>query len=76
MGPNVTVMVCMCVYVYKYIYIYYMHIYIYILHAYVCIYTRTLCDPMGCSPPGSSVHGISQARILKQVAVAFSRGSS
>ena len=24
----------------------------------------TLCDPMGCSPPGSSVHGISQARIL------------
>ena len=34
------------------------------------------CDPMGCSPPGSSVHGISQARILEWVAVSFSRGSS
>ena len=30
---------------------------------------------MGCSPPGSSVHGISQARILEQVAISFSRGS-
>ena len=28
----------------------------------------TLCDPMYCSPPGSSVHGILQARILKRVA--------
>ena len=28
----------------------------------------TLCDPMGCSPPGSSVHGILQARILEWVA--------
>ena len=28
----------------------------------------TLCDPMDCSPPGSSVHGISQARILEWVA--------
>ena len=36
----------------------------------------TLCDPMGCSPPGSSVHGISQARILGWVAISFSRGSS
>ena len=32
----------------------------------------TLCDPMDCSPPGSSVHGILQARILGQVAIAFS----
>ena len=31
---------------------------------------------MDCSPPGSSVHGISQARILKWVAISFSRGSS
>ena len=31
-------------------------------------------DPMGCSPPGSSVHGVLQARILKWVAVPFSRG--
>ena len=36
----------------------------------------TLCDPMDCSPPGSSVHGILQARILEQIAVPFSRGSS
>ena len=35
----------------------------------------TLCDPMVCSPPGSSVHGISQARILEWVAISFSRGS-
>ena len=33
----------------------------------------TLCDPMDCSPPGSSVHGIFQARILEWVAIAFSR---
>ena len=32
-----------------------------------------LCDPMDCSPPGSSVHGILQARILKWVAISFSR---
>ena len=33
-------------------------------------------DPMDCSPPGSSVHGISQARILEWVAMPSSRGSS
>ena len=36
----------------------------------------TLCDPMNCSPLSSSVHWISQARILEWVAVSFSRGSS
>ena len=36
----------------------------------------TLCDPMDCSPPGSSVHGISQARVLEWGAIAFSKGSS
>ena len=36
----------------------------------------TLCDPMDCSPSGSSVHGIFQARILAWVAISFSRGSS
>ena len=36
----------------------------------------TLCDPVDCSPWGFSVHGISQARILEQVAISFSRGSS
>ena len=37
---------------------------------------RTLCDPMDCSPPGSSVHGISQARMLEWVAMPCSRASS
>ena len=36
----------------------------------------TLCDPVDCSPPGSSVHGILQARILEWIAIFFSRGSS
>ena len=36
---------------------------------------RLFCDPMGYRPPGSSVHGISQARILTGVALSFSRGS-
>ena len=36
----------------------------------------TLCDPMDCSPPGSSVHGILQARILEWLAICFSRESS
>ena len=36
----------------------------------------TLCDPMDCSVPGSSVHGILQVRILEQVAISYSRGSS
>ena len=36
----------------------------------------TLCHPMDCSPPGSSVHGILQARILEWVAIPFLRGSS
>ena len=36
----------------------------------------TLCDPVDCSPPGSSVHWILQARILEWVAISFSKGSS
>ena len=35
-----------------------------------------LCDPMGCSLPGSSVQGIFQARILEWGAISFSKGSS
>ena len=44
-----------------------------------CLVTKsclTLCDPVDCSPPGSSVHGILQARILEWVAISsreFSR---
>ena len=47
-------------------------------HGHVCSVTQswpTLCNPMVCSPPGSSVHGISQAKILEWVAISFSRGS-
>ena len=46
----------------------------------VCMHAKslqsclTLCDPMDCSPPGSSVHGILKARILEWVAIPFSRG--
>ena len=36
----------------------------------------TLCDPKGCSLPGSSVHGIFQAIVLEWIAISFSRGSS
>ena len=36
----------------------------------------TLCDPMDCSPPGSSVHRIRQGRIMEWVAIPFSKGSS
>ena len=36
----------------------------------------TFCDPVDCNQPGSSVHGILQARILEWVAFSFSRGSS
>ena len=36
----------------------------------------TLCNPMHCNPPVSSVHGIFQSRILEWVAISFSRGSS
>ena len=36
----------------------------------------TLCDPMDCSPPGSSAHGVIQARILEWVTMPSSRGSS
>ena len=47
---------------------------------YVCVLVTlsclTLCDPMDCSSPGSSVHEILQARILEWVAISFSRGSS
>ena len=36
----------------------------------------TLCEPMDCSLPGSSLHGILQARVLEWVAISFSKGSS
>ena len=45
----------------------------------VCSVTQlclSLCKPMDCSPPGSSVHGIFQTRILEWVAISYSRESS
>ena len=42
----------------------------------VALFCLTLCDPMNCSQPGSSVHGILQARIPEWVVILFSRGSS
>ena len=43
----------------------------------VCVYAPTLLtDPLDCSPPGSSIHGILQARILEWVAIPVSWGSS
>ena len=49
----------------------------------VCVCVRvltqsclTLCSPVDCSPPGPSVYGLFQARILEQVAIAYSRRSS
>ena len=45
----------------------------------VCVCTQshlTLCNPMDCNPPGSSVHGIFQARMLEQVTILSARGSS
>ena len=66
------VSVCVCVYVH----------YICVCVVYACVHAKSLqsClplwDPMDCSLPGSSVHGILQARILEWVAVPFSRVSS
>ena len=42
----------------------------------VALLCPTLCDPLDCSPSGSSVHGILQARILEWVAILFSKVSS
>ena len=42
----------------------------------VCQSCPTLCNPMDCSLPGSSIHGIFQASALEWVAISFSRGSS
>ena len=46
------------------------------MHAQLLQSCPTLCNPVDCSPPGSSVHGILQARILKWVITPSSRGSS
>ena len=55
-----------------------------VIHIYICVCVcvcvtqscLTLCNPMFCSPPSPSLHGVLQARILEWVAISFSRGSS
>ena len=48
------------------------------LHVYICVSAQslqscaTLCNPMLCELPGSSAHGILQARVLEWVAISFS----
>ena len=48
----------------------------------ICVHAQSiqpcpiLCNPMDCSPPGSSFHGIFQARILEQIAISYPRGST
>ena len=42
--------------------------------AQVLSHVQLFCDPVDCGPPGFSVHGISQARILEWVAISFSKG--
>ena len=59
-----------------------LHIYLEVkfLKVWLCVLISqlcpTLCNSMDCSPSGSFVHGILQARILESVALSFSRGSS
>ena len=67
-------------YIYRETYMYILVYMQYCIYMYTCIYT-VLCmfshvhDPMDCSLPVSSVHGIFQARILKWFAMPFSRGN-
>ena len=46
------------------------------VHAKLLQLCLTLCNPMDCKPPGSSVYGISQGRLLEWVAISFPRRSS
>ena len=58
---------CVCIYICVYTY----------MHACMCVQScSTLCNPMDCNQPTSTVHGISQSRILEWVAISYSRGSS
>ena len=49
---------------------------LYVMYARLLQSYLTLCDPMECRPPGSSVHRILQGRIMEWVAIPFSKGSS
>ena len=76
----VYVYMCVCLYVYVCVYmcvcVYTVHTDIHTMEHCCCLVADsclTLCIPMDCSPPGSSVHGISQARILEWVTIFFSK---
>ena len=76
-------------YIYIYIYIYIDSLHCYVVNSTIVFSDSiksvntvkvtqlcpSLCDPMDCSLPGSSVHGILQSRIREWVAIPFSRGS-
>ena len=65
---------CSDIYVQTYIQL---HLYVYThMKKVKVLVAQSLCSPMDCVPPGSSVDGILQARILQWVAIPFSRGSS
>ena len=76
--------VCMYIYIYTYKHTYCAHMYIYayihivlMLSQFMLVQSRpTLCNPVYCSWPGSTVHGIFQARILEWVEMSSSRRSS
>ena len=63
-----------------YVILYYIVCYVILYYIHVCAESLqlclTLCNPMDYHPPGSSVHGILQARILEWAAIPSSRGSS
>ena len=81
------VYICLCVDIYVYMFVYrhkciyhnhiftktYIHLYMHICDGWWWFSRQDMSD---CSPPGTSVRGLSQARILEQVAISSSRGSS
>ena len=69
----VCVCVCVCLSVCAHVC---MHVHTHLVALSWVVVAPTLCDPMDCSPPGSFVHGISQAKMLEWVTILFSRGSN
>ena len=68
-----------CVFPIKWVRSYYTGIQLPWLNSCCCLVSKswlTFCNPVDCNLPGSSIHGISQARILEWVAISFFRGSS
>ena len=69
-GTCAYICICVCIYIYTYTYIS-VYVYVCVVCAKLLQSCPTLWDPMDCSPLGSSVHGILQARILEWVAISF-----